>query len=185
MTDYETYGVNIMQSGRRLMTAGMVLLLIMAAVHGCRSGEPANPARTEIMTRCIDLFARVKAADYRVMYENEFPYYLDGTDMATYLGSPIFANASQDTLEGIQIDSIIVQDDSAVVFLQLEYLGPDSTYTVRPTFNMWYKMDDRWLKPSFSTVAGQKEYEEEIRIYWDAVREKQAGGKEAGGRDSL
>lgn len=159
----------------------------MAAVYGCRRGEPVNPVRTEIMTRCIDLFARVKVADYRVMYENEFPYYLDGTDLATYLGNQVFSGANQDTLEAIQVDSIVLQDDSAVVFLLLEYLGPDSsTYTLQPSFNMWYKMDGRWLKPSFSTPDGQKEYEEEIRIYWDAVREKQAGGgKDAGGRDSL
>lgn len=173
-----------MQSGRRLVTAGVIFLLILAAVYGCQSGEPVDPGRTEIMTRCIDLFARIKVADYRVMYENEFPYYMDGTDLATYLANPVFSIA--DPLEAIQIDSIIMQSDSAVVFLQVEYLGADSTYTVQPSFNMWYKMDGRWLKPSFSTFDAQKEYEEEIRIFWDAVREKQAGGgKDPGEQDSL
>lgn len=170
-----------------IQLGGAVVILVGIILAGCQQEKTLDPDRKEIITKCIDYFARVKARDFRVLYENELPYLKDRADVGEYLNAKVFTQNAPDSLEGIQIDSVGVWGDSAYIYLQLEYVRTDSTYFTFPVRNRWLKVDGHWIKPSMSTMAKQREYEEEIRIYWEAVREKQAkeGRSGAGGSDSL
>ncbi|NMC45181.1 MAG: hypothetical protein GYA46_14770 [candidate division Zixibacteria bacterium] len=169
-----------------MLLGGAVIVLAAIIPVGCQQEKRLDPDRAEITARCIEYFARVKVSDFRVMYDFELPYLKDRADLTEYLGAKVFSQPAPDSLEGIQIDSIGVWGDSAYAFLHLEYLRSDSTYITHPVRNRWYKMDGHWIKPTMSTLEKQKEYEEEIRIYWEAVREKQAkeGQGGSGGADS-
>lgn len=166
---------------------GVAIVLVVIMLGACQREKALDPDRQEIMTRCVDLFARIKVSDFRILYENEFPYLQDRVDLAEYMSAQVFTKPAPDSLEGIQMDSIKVWDDSAYYFLQLEYVRSDSTYLTYPVRNRWYKMDGRWFKPTLSSMDKQKEYEEEVRVYWEAVKEKQAeeAKSKAGGTDSL
>ncbi|MDD4052215.1 MAG: hypothetical protein PHR28_10010 [candidate division Zixibacteria bacterium] len=166
---------------------GVAIILVVIMLGACQREKALDPDRQEIKTRCIELFARLKVNDFRISYENEFPYLKDRVDLSEYLSAKMFSQPAPDSLEGIQLDSIKVWGDSAYYFLQLEYVRSDSTYLTYPVRNRWYKMDERWIKPTLSTMKNQEEFEEEIRIYWEAVKEKQAeeANNRAGGQDSL
>jgi hypothetical protein len=166
---------------------GAIIIMAGIILGGCQKENGLDPDRKEIITKCIDYFARVKALDFRVLYENELPYLKDQADLAEYLSAKVFSKPAPDSLEGIQIDSVGVWGDSAYIYLQLEYMRSDSTYFTYPVRNRWLKIDGHWIKPTMSTMAKQQEYEEEIRIYWEAVREKQSreGQGGPGGKDSL
>ncbi len=176
-----------MRRSRFMHLGGVIIILAGIMLGACQQEKGLDPDRKEIMARCIDYFARVKVSDYRIMYANELPYLQDRADLSEYLGARVFKEPAPDSLEGIQIDSISVWGDSAYIFLQLEYMRSDSTYLTYPVRNRWYKINGNWIKPTMSTMDKQKEFEEEIRIYWEAVREKQAkeGKGNAGGKDSL
>jgi hypothetical protein len=176
-----------MRRNRFMHLGGVIIMLAGIMLGACQRGKVLDPDRKEIMARCVDFFARVKACDFRVLYENELPYLQDRVDLSEYLSAKVFTQPAPDSLEGIQMDSVSVWGDSAYIFLQLEYVRSDSTYLTYPVRNRWYKMDGRWIKPTMSAMDKQKEFEEEIRIYWEAVREKQAreGKGRAGGKDSL
>jgi len=166
---------------------GIAIILVVIMLGACQRGKALDPDRQEIKTKCIDLFARIKAGDFRILYENEFPYMRDRADLTEYLSAKMFSAPPPDSLEAIQLDSIKVWDDSAYYFLQLEYVRADSTFLTYPVRNRWYKMDGHWFKPTLSSMSNQKEYEEEIRVYWEAVKEKQAeeAKNKNGGKDSL
>jgi hypothetical protein len=164
---------------------GVAVVLIVVVLGACQREKGLDPDRQEIMKKCVDLFARIKVSDFRVLYENEFPYLKDRVDVNEYMSAKVFTQPSPDSLEGIQMDSIKVWPDSAYYFLQLEFMRSDSTYFTYPVRNRWYKMDGHWFKPTMSTLDKQKEFEEEVRVYWEAVKEKQAEEAKSKAKDSL
>lgn len=151
-----------------------VLALILGAFSGCEKKGIVDPDRAAITDRCIDLFTRIKLHDRSAIYENEFPYVKDRMNLQEFLSKPIIANYKSDTLNALQMDSITVWEDTAYLYVQMEYVHADSSLSVKPLKLRWFKQDSIWIKPSVSTLGGQREFEEEIRIYWEAVREKQA-----------
>ncbi len=124
-----------------------------------------------IEDKTYELFTRAKVNDKAVMYENEFPYLREERDLEDYLNNRFVKAYNADTLIALQVDSVHVNGDTAQAYIRLEYLQKDSTIQITKQTLTWRKYDDVWIKPSLSLLEDQQEFEEELRIYWDAVKE--------------
>jgi hypothetical protein len=150
---------------------GSLLVLTMAS---CESKKAVDPAIKRIEDKTEELFTRSKVLDYNVLYENEFPYMRDETPLDEYLKNRYIQWGRVDTLAALQIDSATIFGDSAYVYLQIEYLLSDSSLSLRAIPLIWYRVNDTaWAHPVISNLQQQKEYEEEIRMYWEAVHQMQ------------
>jgi len=153
----------------------IILILVAGLITGCQQKTAPTADQKEILEKGIDLFARVKVNDFAVIYRNEFPYLQDRMPLEEYL-EKYTRGYNPDSLDAIQMDSVKVWNDTAYIFMQLEYVHADSTYTVNPIRLRWYKMPDGWIKPSLSRIDKQEEFEEEIRMYLDAIKEREGSG---------
>jgi hypothetical protein len=150
---------------------GAVILIQM--VISCQSGPAIDPDKEQVRANTEELFTRLKVNDYAVLYENEFPYNYEEAELDRYLLHPYLRWGRLDTLMAMQVDSVTVLGDSAYAHLQLEYMLADSSLSITALDFIWRKSEGRWIHPTLSSLERQQEYEEEIRIYWDAVREMQ------------
>ena len=162
-------------------------VIIFAAVFvlpmvftGCNSGPNLTEDQQQIMENCIELFTRLKVNDHNVLYENEFPYVHEERDLEEYLAYPGIAGYRADTLLAIEVDSVTIwEPDTAYVHMKLEYMFSDSTTEVSTIRMRWWNVgDSMWIRPSSSHIRGQLDFEEELRVYWDAVREIEKRDKE-------
>lgn len=152
-------------------------LLVLVIFWGCQSEQPLNPDREQVIENCIELYTRLKVGDNSVIYDNEFPYMREERDREEYVALPAIAAYRADTLMAIQIDSISLWEDTAYAHLRTEYILSDSTLIVHSIRLRWHKVDGEWLRPTLSHLKRQKEFEDELRVYWDAVREIEAREK--------
>jgi len=150
---------------------GAVMLMLM--IVSCRSGPAADPTVELIKAKSEDLFTRMKVNDYAVLYENEYPYAKEESDLEKYLAHPYLRWGKVDTLMAMQVDSVTLFGDSAYAHLELEYMLSDSSLSVSAINFVWRASEGNWIHPTFSNLEKQLEYEEEIRIYWEAVKEMQ------------
>jgi len=158
----------------KLAMAGIVGIVLMLAAISCQSETPVDPQVQAIMDETEELFMRSKVLDYEVLYENEYPYMRDELELEIYLKNRYIQWGRIDTLAALQIDSVTIHGDSAHAHLQLEYMLSDSSINLTSVALFWYKIDDTdWVHPTLSNLSKQLEYEEEIRIYWEAVRKMQ------------
>lgn len=153
------------------------LIIILAMFSACNKEQQVSPVEQVLMNKCEELFGRIKVGDYEVIYENEFPYLHEKLDLEQFLNDRYLKWYNPDTLIAVQIDSATVWDDTAYVHMQLEYIHSDSSYSVTAINLRWWKIDDEWIKPTRSDHENQLVFEEELRIYWEAVEEMQAREK--------
>jgi len=145
------------------------LLAGMAVLVSCEREKVLNPDEQTIADKTYELFTRVRARDYRVIYDLELPYFREEKSFDEFVNSHWVKTYNPDTILSCQIDSFQFIEDTAWAFMQMEYrLGDGSLYNPAPKV-IWVKIDDEWYKPSLSRVANQQEFEEELRIYWEAV----------------
>lgn len=162
-----------------IVCVGILPTVSMLLCLGCQNARVTDPDQSAIMAGAVDMFTRIKLRDKSAIYENEFPYLREDTDLEDFLNNTFIKGYFADTLEAMQIDSIIVQDTMisgkkiALAFVQMEYRLADSSLFVNKIRLLYFNIDNTWLKPTLSRVARQNEFEEEIRVYWEAVREKQ------------
>ena len=151
----------------------ILVLLTGLLVSGCDTGPKLSADQIQVMENCTRLFTCLKVNDHNVLYENEFPYVHEEHDLEEYVGYPGIMEYRADSLMAIQIDSVTVWDsDTAYVHMQLEYMFSDSTSDIKKIQMRWWNVGDtNWIRPSISHMARQLEFEEELRVYWDAVRE--------------
>ncbi len=157
-----------------LSAALMVVSLLVLTITSCESKKAVDPEVKRVEEKTEELFTRSKVLDYDVLYENEFPYMRDDTELDHYLKSRYIQHGRVDTLAALQIDSAAIFGDSAYVYVQIEYVLSDSSLSVESMPLIWYRVNDtEWVHPVLSLLQAQKDYEEEIKMYWDAVREMQ------------
>lgn len=161
-------------------------ILILPILTGCREGSGLDPDQKAIRDNTYKLFTRVKVNDKAVIYENEFPYVKEERDVHEYLQGRFVKAYNADTLVALQVDSVQVTGDSALSYLRLEYVQADSSFHIQDLKLLWRKYEGIWIKPSLSNIDRQLEFEEELRIYWDAVREmdRQSGNETSGEGES-
>jgi len=158
----------------KLTVSIMTIVLLLPLLNGgCGKGPGLSEDQRQIIDNCINLFTRLKVHDHVVLYENEFPYMHEERDLQEYIDLPGIMAYSADTLLAIQIDSVTVWDtDTAYIHMQLEYLYSDSTTEVTPIRMRWWNVGDTiWIRPSITHILKQREFEEELRVYWEAVKE--------------
>ena len=158
---------------KAIIAVFVMVLLLPASFTGCSSEPKLTENQQEILENCIELFTRLKVNDHDVLYENEFPYVHEERDRQEYLAFPGIAAYRVDTLLAIQLDSAVVwEGDTAYVHMKLEHLFSDSTTGVSSIRMRWWHVGDTiWIRPSTSHITKQQDFEEELRVYWDAVRE--------------
>ena len=151
--------------------AGLLFVFLGLMIMSCQSDRPMDPTKALIMKKTEDLFTRIKVLDYSVIYEDEFPYFREETSLEDYLRNRYLQWYKADTMRAIQIDSVSLWDDTAYVHMMMEWVLADSSLKVDTIRLKWYKIGGQWYKPSLSYYERQKEFEEELRVYWEAVGE--------------
>ena len=158
---------------RIVRIAGATILVVFLAlmIMSCQSDRSAEPTKALLMKKTEDLFTRIKVLDYAVIYEDEFPYLREETPLEDFLRNRYMQWYKADTMQAIQIDSVSLWEDTAYVHMMMEWVLADSSLKVDTIQLKWYKIDGQWYKPSLSSYERQNEFEEELRVYWEAVGE--------------
>lgn len=169
----------------RSASAGGLLIILVLSLFACRSESPTDATEDLILRKTEDLFTRIKVRDFSVIWENEYYYMRDESPLEEYLNNPYMQWYKPDTLEAIELDSVWVWDDSAYAFMKTEWLRSDSTFKVDTIRLRWVYWGEEWLKPTLSVAERQLQFEEELRIYWEAVErmKKKQEEKEAAESD--
>lgn len=159
----------------RKLPSVIILLFVVASfgISGCleEKVQPVDPEIQIIYDGCKELFTRIKVRDYEGIWDFEYPYLYEERSLASFLGDNKLQYYKPDTLLAIEIDSIIMRGvDSALCHMKLEWLLADSSVSTQNIALGWYKVDGRWCKPTVSRAKKQREFEEEMQMYWDAVR---------------
>ena len=162
-----------MPSSRLTILAGIMIIILVFG--GCKNEIVLDPDQQSIKDNTYEIFMRAKVNDKAVIYENEFPYLREERDLEEYLDNRYVKAYSTDTLVALQVDSVQVTGDSALSYVRLEFVRADSTFNITDIALRFRKYDDVWIKPSLSLLADQLEFEEELRIYWEAVKEMEKG----------
>jgi hypothetical protein len=128
-----------------------------------------NSDKAAITAMINEYFDRVMEGDKTVLYENEFPYYTDEHSLDDYMEFRQVLDYKYDTLAGVNVDSIHVMGDSALLWVNVHYAGKAGTDKERPYLLKAYRCRGRWLRPYLSHWEDEAEYEEQIRQYDSAV----------------
>ena len=174
----ETSGVNTM---KRICSAIFLLIVsgVLLAVAGC-SGESqqtdttaveetglaakAEPVtvRDTIEVALNEVIDRVRYGDKSGMYYNEFEYLRENMGFDEYLKQRAVHYAKTDTLKFLEVlDLKMYGHDSADVVLNVHSEGPSGIPSkVQDTLIVFYH-NDRWIKPTVSTMKKQLEWEAE------------------------
>jgi hypothetical protein len=163
---------------------GIIVILVAMSLFACQSEGPIDSTESMIVQKTQELFTRIKVRDYSVIWENEFPYMREESPLEEYLNNPYMKWYQADTLAAVQIDSVTVWEDTAYAHMQLEWLLADSTFDVNSINLRWYHRNDEWVKPTLSIFGRQLEFEEELRVYWEAVERMQREKDEESDQDS-
>lgn len=149
----------------------VVALASSMGLVGCQDEKPPDPELQIIYDECKKLFTRIKVRDFEGIWECEYPYMWEERSLESYLGDYRLQRYKPDTLLAVEIDSVRMWGvDSAKCHMKLEWLLSDSTLATEAIELAWFKVDGQWYKPTVSMQFKQIEYEEEMKIYWEAVR---------------
>ena len=164
---------------------GLLSIMLILSLFACQSEAPTDSTEIMILRKTEDLFTRIKVRDYSVIWENEYFYMRDESPLDEYLNNPYMQWYKPDTLEAVELDSVIVWGDSAYAFMKTEWLQADSSFKVDTIRLRWVYWGEEWIKPTLSVVDRQLQYEEELRVYWEAVErmKKKKEEKEAAKSD--
>ena len=168
---------------RTWLTGACLLVVAVVLVMSCQSEPPMTPTQQHIYDKTEDLFSRIKVNDYSVIWENEFAYFREDSPLEEYLNNDYMKWYKPDTLIAIQIDSIVVSgEDSAYAAMKVEWLQSDSSLKIDTIRLPWIHSQDEWLKPTLSNLQRQLDFEEELRVYWEAVKamQEEEDGDESG-----
>jgi hypothetical protein len=160
----------------RLQEIVIIITITLAALclAGCRQGQaPIDPTTKLLQEKTEALFTRLKVLDYDVLYECELPYLKEELSLEEYLKNRYIVGGRLDTLQAVEIDSSRIMQDSAYVYMKTEYVLADSSLNVDTIRFGWIRLGEDWCHPTLSNMERQKEFEEELRVYWEAVRKMQ------------
>jgi hypothetical protein len=190
-TGCEKCGEN-MKRGRLGINISVATIAAILLFSGCRTkpGMAENPDKKQIATNLYKMFTRLKVGDKLAIYDNEFPYLHEEADIETFLKHPLVVKYRTDTLLAVQIDSIKISDslfggkENATVYAELEWFRSDSSLSITKPRLIWYKHEKKWIMPRLSSVEKQNQFDEDMKIYWEAVKEKEREQSEGDSTDS-
>lgn len=165
----------------RMLSVFIIFLLLIGCGNQETSKNPGSPSvKTEepgdeatiraLITEYID---RTKEGDKTVLYENEFPYYKDIISLSEYMEYRYVRDYPYDALSSVQVDSLRILGDSALVWIKVTYDISDpnkemQSYTVRV-----YRSNGKWYRPYQSHYDKQLLNDAEIKAYEEAVKREQ------------
>ena len=161
------------QNHKRFVFSIALAILLLVPIFGCQTESPDDATENLIISKTQELFTRIKVRDYAVIWENEFGYMRQDSPLEEYLGNSYMKWYNADTLVAIEVDSVSLFGDSAYAHMMLEWLMPDSSFKVDTIRLRWHYSEDEWIKPTLSLLDRQQAYEEELRVYWEAVKQLQ------------
>lgn len=162
----------------------ILVVAVTFPLIACQSERTVDPTESLIIQQTENLFTRIKVRDYAAIWENEFAYMRDESPLEEYLKNPYMKWYQPDTLMAVQVDSVSIFGDTAYAHMMVEWLLSDSTFSVDTIRLRWYYSDDEWIKPQLSDLGRQLEFEEELRVYWEAVRQMQEDEEEENSGES-
>jgi hypothetical protein len=145
--------------------------MLVFSIFACQSEQPLETPKSLIMQKTENLFTRIKVRDFSVIWENEFPYLREDSPLEEYLNNDYMKWYTADTLLAVQIDSVSLWEDTAYAHMELEWILADSSLKLDTIRLRWHYSGDEWIKPTISRLHQQLEFEEELRVYWEAVQE--------------
>lgn len=168
----------------KCLAGAVAILTVLLTLSACESGKPVDSTENFIMKKTENLFIRIKVRDYSVIWENEFPYMREESPLEEYLNNAYMKWYNADTLVAVQVDSVTLWDDTAYAHMELEWLLADSSFDQDTIRLRWHYSGDEWIKPTLSIIDRQLEFEEELRVYWEAVRQMQEEKEKEAGEES-
>ena len=160
----------------------------MAAVgwYGCSSDESSTPKTPDrqadiqqiknVLNETVD---RLRYGDKTVLYEQEFDYVKKGLTYDDYLERNEIKRMNVDTVAAFVVkDATFPGGDSALVNVDVVFVGPLGDTTHFPqTWHMHY-YDGRWIRPTLSTRQGQDYWAERRRVADSAAETEKGLGKD-------
>jgi hypothetical protein len=120
---------------------------------------------------------RWRYLDKVALYEMEFEYIQDEYTIDEYLDQERIQRALVDSLADFRVTGITFYGhDSALLEDELLWLGRSGDTTIMPNKDMVYFHRGRWIRPTLGTSAGQKAYEEAIRVSDSAAAAEDSEG---------
>lgn len=186
----EANGKNIMPNFNRYFLSVFFLLLIFVLVLGCgkSSDDGTNGTEDTVTTAAMtedeklealinETMQRLKYKEKSFIYDMEFSYYRDQVSFDSFLQLPKIKNAQADSLEFVDVISVeYFGEDSAKALAEIHFVGPtghESVLKNQPV--VFYRVDGRWIKPTISTIDGQKKYDEIIEKAKSAAKSEKGG----------
>ncbi len=174
------YGENIMKYFRIVLLLSLAFVFMVCsnkeeAKIEAKKNIPKNDDEAAITAMMNEYFDRVMEGDKTVLYENEFPYYTDEHPLDEYMAFNQVLNYKYDTLAAVDVDTIMVLGDSAIVGVNVHYASKDGTDKERRYPLKVYRCYGRWMRPYLSHWKDEAEYEEQIRQYDSAVAAEEKG----------
>jgi len=179
-----------MPNFRRVYLSNLLFSVLFILTLGCSSDsnknqvDGADTLTSIAMTEDEKLEAiinesmrRLRDREKSYIYDMEFSYYRDQVSFDSFLQLPKIKNAQADSLEFVDVISVeYFGEDSAKAIAEIHFVGPTGHETViknQPV--VFYRVDGRWIKPTISTIDGQKKYDEIIEKAKSAAKSEKGG----------
>lgn len=136
------------------------------------TGGAVSSDQEQIKAMLAELIDRVKEGDKNILYEYEFDYFKDSISLSEYMEIKRVIDYKYDTLAGIEVDSITLMGDSALVIARVIYKS-DVQGTIERAYPLKvYHYQGRWVRPYLSRYDQELEFQERIRAYKEAIKEE-------------
>jgi hypothetical protein len=167
----------------RLLPA-MLILTVLLGLVACSSDsdEPGTSVATpeqdrlDIEANLAETAGRWRYGDKAVLFDQEFEYLRVEHTYDSYLEIDRIKRMEADTLRAFDIHNIKLFDrDSAVVSLDVVFVGPTEDTTLMPQEWTMYYHRDRWIRPTLSTRQLQAHFDERRRLADSAAAAEEDG----------
>jgi hypothetical protein len=154
----------------KLITPGATLAILLV-LWGCSSDKESGGGsrsldddRREIAATVAETAIRWHYGDKTILYEQEFEYAQVEHTYDSYLQLPRIKKMEADTVHAFVVKDVkFFNRDSALVSVDVVFVGPTMDTTHLPQQWTMYYHRGRWIRPSMSGPNTQREFEERRR----------------------
>lgn len=165
----------------RMLSVFILFLLLIGCGNQETTKKPGSQStaaeesgdEATIRALMIEYIDRTKEGDKTVLYENEFPYYKDLISLTEYMEYRFVRDYPYESLSSVQVDSLRILGDSALVWIQVSYDISNPDKRMQPYTVKVYHSNGKWLRPYLSHYDKQLENDAEIKAYEEAVKREQ------------
>lgn len=157
---------------RDRLTPAVLALVVSLGLVACSSESDqagdATPTmeddRQEIEATLAETAVRWRYGDKAILYEQEFEYIRIEHTYDSYLEITRIKRMESDTVVAFDVKDIqFFERDSALVSLDVVFVGPTDDTTRRAQEWMMFYHLGHWIRPTLSTIHNQLDFEERRR----------------------